>query len=183
MNYASRITHHEKWIIILITFFAFAIRIWNLGDMPPGWRDDELINSLVISQHVLDGEWAVYYADASGHEALYHVLNAFFLGVFGANWLGIRLLSVFLGVLAVPVTWLLGRKLFVSWVGLLAAAGLTLSFWSLMYSRIGLRHVLMPLLTLLAFYFFWRRANGLEIWGSRDRGSANPSLQPPIPSP
>ena len=75
-HHALRIT--KKLIILSITFFAFAIRIWNLGDMPPGWRDDELINSLVISQHVLDGEWALYYADASGHEALYHVLNAFF---------------------------------------------------------------------------------------------------------
>lgn len=183
MKHALRITHHEKWIIILITFFAFAIRIWNLGDMPPGWRDDELINSLVISQHVLDGEWTVYYADASGHEALYHVFNAFFLGVFGANWLGIRLLSVFLGVLAVPVTWLLGRKLFGSWVGLLSAAGLTLSFWSLMYSRIGLRHVLMPLLTLLAFYFFWRGLGiGAQGSGSSDQRAPVPTLRSPIPN-
>ncbi len=156
MNHRSRNIHHEKIIIILITFVAFALRVWQLGDLPPGWRDDELINSLVISQHILDGQWAVYYADASGHEALYHLLNAGMLGLFGANWVGIRLLSAFLGVLAVPVTRLLGRKLFGSWVGLLAAAGLTLSFWSLMYSRIGLRHVLTPLLMLIAFYFFWR---------------------------
>lgn len=171
MKHATRNMQHEKLLILLITFVAFAIRIWNLADLPPGWRDDELINSLVISQHVLDGEWALYFPDASGHEALYHTLNAFFLGVFGANWLGIRLLSVFLGVLAVPATWLLGRKLFGSWVGLLAAVGLTLSFWSLMYSRIGLRHISLPLLTLLAFYFFWRglgtgdRGSGIGGWG------------------
>ena len=83
----------EVWLIMAITFVAFVLRLWQLGHMPPGWRDDELINSLVISQHVLDGDWAVYYADASGHEALYHVLNAFMLGVFGANWVGIRLLQ------------------------------------------------------------------------------------------
>ncbi len=147
---------HAKILIITLTFLAFALRLWHLGGMPPGWRDDELINSLVISQRVLDGEWAVYYADASGHEALYHVLNAIMLGLFGANWVGIRLLSAILGTLAVPLTWLLGRKLFNNTAGLLAAAGLAFSFWSLMYSRIGLRHILTPLLTLLAFYFFWR---------------------------
>jgi len=145
----------EVWLIVAITFVAFVLRLWQLGHMPPGWRDDELINSLVISQHVLDGEWAVYYADASGHEALYHVLNAFMLGVFGANWVGIRLLSAFLGTLTVPLTYLLGRKLFGRAVGLTAAAGLTVGFWGLMYSRFGLRHVLLPLLTLTAFYFFW----------------------------
>ena len=146
----------EVWLIMAITFVAFVLRLWQLGHMPPGWRDDELINSLVISQHVLDGDWAVYYADASGHEALYHVLNAFMLGVFSANWVGIRLLSAFLGTLTVPLTYLLGRKLFGRAVGLTAAAGLTVSFWGLMYSRFGLRHVLLPLLTLAAFYFFWR---------------------------
>lgn len=144
------------WLVIVITFLAFVLRLWQLGSLPPGWRDDELINSLVISQKVLDGDLAVYYADASGHEALYHALNAAMLGLFGANWLGIRLLSAFLGTLAVPLTYQVGRKLFGRRVGVVAAAGLSISFWGLMYARFGLRHVLMPLLTLAAFYFFWR---------------------------
>ena len=58
----------ELGLIVAITFFAFGLRLWQLEATPPGWRDDEIINSLVISQHVLDGDLAVYYADASGHE-------------------------------------------------------------------------------------------------------------------
>ncbi len=146
----------EFWLIVAITFMAFVLRLWQLGHFPPGWRDDELINSLVISQKVLDGDLAVYYADASGHEALYHALNAAMLGLFGANWVGIRLLSAFLGTLAVPLTYLLGRKLFGRSVGLVAAAGLAFSFWGLMYGRFGLRHITMPVLVTAAFYFFWR---------------------------
>ena len=116
----------ELILILAITLFAFGLRLWQLDSTPPGWRDDEIINSLVISQHVLDGDWAVYYADASGHEALYHVLNAAFLGLFGATVWGIRYLSVILGTLTVPLTYLLGKKLFGSTVGLVAAAGLVL---------------------------------------------------------
>ena len=138
-------------LVLAITFVAFVLRLWQLGHLPPGWRDDELINSLVISQHVLDGDLAVYYADASGHEALYHALNAIMLGMFGANWVGIRLLSAFLGTLTVPLAYQVGRKLFGRRVGLTASAGLTVSFWGLMYSRFGLRHVLLPVLTLAAF--------------------------------
>ena len=168
-------------LVLAITFLAFVLRLWQLGQLPPGWRDDELINSLVISQHVLDGDFAVYYADASGHEALYHALNAVMLGLFGANWLGIRLLSAFLGTLAVPLTFQLGRKLFGRWVGLTAAAGLTVSFWGLMYARFGLRHVTMPVLILAAFYFFWRgfkkEDRGLEI---RDWRLIVTKLQSPI---
>jgi 4-amino-4-deoxy-L-arabinose transferase-like glycosyltransferase len=153
---------------LLIVLIAFFLRVWQLDGVPPGWRDDELINSLVISQKVLDGDWAVYYADASGHEALYHVLNAGMLGLFGANVMGIRFLSVLLGTLAVPLTYVLGQRLFNRTTGLVAAAALSVSFWSLMYSRIGLRHVLAPLLALLAFWFFWKGMEGLGRYASRD---------------
>ena len=122
----------DVWLVAAITFVAFVLRLWQLGHFPPGWRDDELINSLVISQKVLDGNLAVYYPDASGHEALYHSLNAIMLGLFGANWVGIRLLSAFLATLAVPLTYRLGRTLFGRWVGFVAAAGLAFSFWGLM---------------------------------------------------
>lgn len=159
-----------KWLALVIVLAAFGLRMWKLDGIPPGWRDDELINSLVISQHALDGELAVYYADASGHEALYHLLNAVMLGLFGPNIVGIRVLSVFLGTLTVALTYQVGRRLFSQHVGLIAAAGLAFSFWSLMYSRIGLRHILTPPLLLLTIYFFWKgiggkgqRAEGREI--------------------
>ena len=42
----------------------------------------------------------------------------------------------------------------------MAAAALAVSFWSLMYSRTGIRHILMPLLTVATFYFFWQALYG-----------------------
>ncbi len=140
--------------MVLILLLAFGVRTWQIQEMPPGWRDDELINSLVISQKVLDGDWAVYYSDASGHEALYHALNAGMLGLFGPNAMGIRLLSVFLGVITVGLTFRVGKQLANVPTGLIAAATLSVSFWSLMYSRIGLRHILTPPLMLGAVFFF-----------------------------
>ena len=38
-----------------------------LADVPPGWRDDELIETLVISRNILGGDLRFYYPDASGH--------------------------------------------------------------------------------------------------------------------
>lgn len=146
----------KRLLLLLILFGAFFLRVWHLDSTPPGWRDDELINSLVISQKALDGDLQVYYADASGHEASYHWLNAGMLGLFGANWVGIRLLSAYLGLLTVALTFAVGRKLLGDEVALGATAVLAVSFWSLMYSRIGLRHVLAPVWTLGAFYWFWQ---------------------------
>ena len=76
---------YELIILAVITLGAFLLRIWGLDSVPPGWRDDELINSLVISQKALDGDLALYYSDASGHEALYHSLNALMLGAVWSN--------------------------------------------------------------------------------------------------
>ncbi len=153
----KRISQRLEWAALLAVMLAAAfLRVYQLDEVPPGWRDDELINSLVISQHVLDGEWAFFYPDASGHEALYHVLNAGMLALFGPGVAGIRLLSVLLGVISVWLTYLVGRELFGWTTGLLAAVGLGFSFWSLMYSRVGLRHVSLLPLMLGAFLFLWR---------------------------
>ena len=43
----------------------------------------ELSNALVVSQHVRDGEVRLYYDDASGHEGLYHWLQAGTVAAFG----------------------------------------------------------------------------------------------------
>ncbi len=145
-----------RLLILALTLLAFALRVWQLDSVPPGWRDDELINSLIISQKVLDGEWAVYFPDASGHEPFFHTLNAGMLALFGANALGIRLLSAILGTLAVPALFVMGKKLGGTAVALTAAAAFAFSFWSLMYSRFGMRHITLPLLTLLTFIFFWQ---------------------------
>jgi 4-amino-4-deoxy-L-arabinose transferase-like glycosyltransferase len=146
----------ELLLLVGLTLLALIPRIWQIGSVPPGWRDDELINYMVISQKVLDGDLAVYYADASGHEALYHALGAGLVYLFGFSTAGIRGLSVIMGTLTVPLTYLIGGKLFGRLPGIAAAVGLAFSFWSLMYSRIGLRHISVVFFTLLAFYFFWR---------------------------
>jgi 4-amino-4-deoxy-L-arabinose transferase-like glycosyltransferase len=191
-----RVDHGREWLRVLIrrpstwaaliTLLAFGLRVWALESVPPGWRDDELIETLVISQKILDGDLAFYYPDASGHEALYHALNAVFLAFFGPTGPGIRLLSAMLGTLAVPLTYALARRMFGAAVGLTASALLAVSFWGLMYSRVGIRHSLTPVLALAAFYWFWRAMQGRK--GEREKGrgaegKAGNSFPYPFPSP
>jgi len=146
----------QRFLLILLILLAFFLRVWRLDTVPPGWRDDELIDVLVISQKALAGDVQLYYADASGNEGLYHVLNALMYGLFGATAWGMRGLSVILGTLGIPAVYVLGKRLYDENVGLLAAAALTVSFWSLMYSRFALRQIMTPLLAMLAFICFWR---------------------------
>jgi len=94
-----------RYLMALITLLAFGVRVYLLDSVPPGWSDDELSNVLVIAQKPLNGNFAVYYTDATGLEALYHALSAVPLVLFGYNSLGVRLLSAVLGTLTVPLTY------------------------------------------------------------------------------
>ncbi len=152
----ARTRRVDRAVLLAILLAAAFLRLYRLEEVPPGWRDDELINSLVISQHVLDGDWAVFYPDASGHESLYHLLNAGMMALFGPGVEGIRWLSAILGVLSVALTFVLARQLFGRPVAFVAATALALAFWSLMYSRVGLRHVSLLPLMLGAWSAFWR---------------------------
>ena len=163
----------ETVSLALLLLLALALRLWALADAPPGWRDDELSNSLVISQRVLDGDLQLFYADASGHEFLYHAVNALFLHLFGPGLWGIRLLSVLVGVGVVGMTYLLARDTFDRATAWIAALGVTSSFWALMYSRIGQRHISALLFALAAFFFLWR---ALEPTDKRTNPRANAIL-------
>lgn len=149
-----------RYLPLLLVLLAFFVRIWRLDTVPPGWSDDELSNAFVLSQKAFGGDLSVYYVDATGHEALYHVAAGLMMALFGFNVVGIRLLSVILGTLTVPLTYQMGRRLANRRVGLLAAAILAISFWSLIYSRANIRHISLPVFVLLTLYFFWRGLQG-----------------------
>jgi hypothetical protein len=71
-----------------------------------------------------------------------------------------------MGTMTAPLTYLIGRRLFGRVVGVVAAVGLAFSFWSLMYSRVGIRHISVLVFTLPALYCAWmglvRRENAVR---------------------
>ncbi|MBN1177900.1 MAG: glycosyltransferase family 39 protein [Anaerolineae bacterium] len=152
----SRVAGWEWAAVVVVLLLALWARVWQPVTVPPGWRDDELINIHVLTGQVLDGHPTWYFTGASGHEPLYHTLHAATVALVGMNPTGAHLLSVACGVLTVALTIVLARRLFGRSVGLLAAFLLALNFWSLMYSRVGLRHALVLPPALAALYWFWR---------------------------
>lgn len=157
----------ETLIILGILLAALALRVGWHWQAPHGWREDELSNALVVSQHVLEGDVRLYYDDASGHEGLYHWLQAGTMALFGPGVAGIRGVSIACGVLSVWLLYLLAREMFNSRVAIISALALAVSFWGLMYSRSGQRHVIVVVTTLATMYFLWR---GLRVFFPFDTG-------------
>lgn len=151
--------YRREWLVIAsLGALALLLRVVALGRVPPGVRFDELVN-VQMADHVYAGEWPIYFQEAWGHEPLYHYLHAAGMWLLGKTVLGLRITSVLLGTLGVLTAYLAMRRLFGRGDAALAALLLATSFWSLMYSRIGLRHISLPPWIGLAAYCTWR---GLE---------------------
>ncbi len=146
------------------------LRITQLDSVPPGWRDDEVVETTVHAALIRQGHWVLFFPQAEGHEPLYHYLSAAWITVAGQSLFVVRLLSAFLGLLSVAALYRLARGWFGAPVALVAAAALAASFWGLMYSRFKLRQVGTVAPMLLAFYFLFRvlRANACPRARQRD---------------
>ncbi|RLC67571.1 MAG: hypothetical protein DRI48_01970 [Chloroflexi bacterium] len=108
---------------------------------------------------MLAGERPLYFTESWGHEPLFHYAQAAVMAVTQECDWSLRLPAVVCGTLTVLTTWLAARRLFSARVALLAAAALTVSFWSIFYSREGSRVVGVTPFFGLMVYFLGR---GLE---------------------
>ena len=144
------------YILIVIMLVAAALRAVGIVELsPPGLEHDEVAHWL-INRDILDGNHALYFAEAYGHEAGFHYLQTPFIALLGDNILALRLPSVFTGILLVSLCYSLARKLFDLKTALVAAALLAVLFWPVFYSRLALRPISLPLLSGASLYFWWQ---------------------------
>jgi 4-amino-4-deoxy-L-arabinose transferase-like glycosyltransferase len=150
------VSRRWEWVsVTLILLLGAALRLWGLGQVPPGLAHDEVANWL-IARDILAGRHAIYFTAAYGHEPLYQYVQAASVALFGDHWLGLRWPSVAFGLLGIAATYTLTRRLFGSPVALLAVAWLATSFWPLFYARVALRAISLPFTASLSAYFLLR---------------------------
>ncbi len=147
--------------VIGLLLIAFFFRVWQLNDVPPGLHHDEVIIGQ-IAQDILRGHFAIYFTAGYGHEPLYHYVVAALFGVIGASAFALRLTSAFIATLGLATTYVLVRRLFSPVVALGALAWMSISLWPVFFARVGLRGIILPLLTTLTAYFLWRALFGRQ---------------------
>jgi 4-amino-4-deoxy-L-arabinose transferase-like glycosyltransferase len=141
------------WVATLILLVAAAFRLIALPDNPPGLAQDEVLDA-DIAQFIRQGEHAIFFSHGYGHEPLYHYWAVPFQVLFGDNIFSVRLPSVFLGLLLVAVTMRWAKRDFGGVVALVAGMGLAISWWPIIFSRIGIRPILEPVLLVIAVWFW-----------------------------
>ncbi len=142
--------------IVLILLLAAALRVFGvIGISPPGLEHDEVANWL-IDRAILEGNHAIYFAQAYGHEAGFHYLQAISVALLGDNALALRLPAVYAGIVLVAVHFALMRRVFNVKLALLSTVILAVLFWPVFYSRLGLRAILLPLVSGISLVCWWK---------------------------
>lgn len=162
MTTITRLLRKEWLVLLLITLLAAALRLYQLGVVPPGPQFDEAFNAL-DARLVLLGNRPLFLPANGGREVLYTYLQAAVGAVLGLNLYTLRLVSALAGILTVPAVYVLVRRLFLRDSRLLAtftALALTVSYWHIHFSHYGIRVILMPLLLCGVFGLFWLGMHG-----------------------
>ncbi len=152
-----------KWPLMATTLLAFAVRVWG-STAQSLWRDE--VDAIRFATRALPALLSTF-RQPGENGPLFYVLLRYWLDITGQSEFAFRYLSVLLGVLAVPLTYLVARRLFryfdhhtlaaddaagdrtwqraVAWLGSL---GVTLSPYLVWYSQEGKMYALVVVLAL-----------------------------------
>ncbi len=155
----------NKWavlaVMLLILLVGAFLRFYRLNSLPPGLFIDEAINGLDAQGVWRNGNLPIFFPANNGREPLYIYLQAIALALIGENGLSMRLVSAYIGMITIPVVYVLSKTLFLKttpgavWIGVTASAALAASYWHVSLSRLGFRTILLPLFVMLVLLWFW----------------------------
>ncbi len=148
----------KDWLILAgVTLLAAMFRLAKLGEIPPGFQFDEAFNAIDARQ-VLEGNYPLFLPANGGREVLYTYWQALLGALLGVNVYTLRLASTLVGILAIPATYVMLRRIIAvnsRFVAGFTALVLAINLWHVHFSRYGIRVILMPLLLCGLFLFFW----------------------------
>lgn len=157
---------------MLLLLLGTVFRLHQITTLPPGVSDDEIID-IRIAETARAGTIEVFYPLGSeGREGFYHIAAVLITSLVGNGPLGYRVFSVWAGLLAVALTYALGKRLFGPLAGLSAMALLAVTFWPVMLSRQITRETLLPLLIV---YILFCLATALPVYRRRRKRGDNTS--------
>ena len=155
----SRISSREWLAVVAVLLLAFALRVIDLSQVPPGLHNDEVV-AAKLAERVMNGDIAMFYPEDTGSEPLHYFVSGLVMRIWGSSVWALRWTSVILSLIALCVIWALARRLFGSVVALVAESGFAVVFWTVEFGRIVSPVVIMVPLVTLSAYLYWRGRDG-----------------------
>jgi 4-amino-4-deoxy-L-arabinose transferase-like glycosyltransferase len=143
-------------LLAAVLLVALFLRRLQINAIPWGLNNDEGIEGLIACRFLIGEKITPFSSIGLSRETLYHVLLMPLFMMLGVSIGSMRLLSFLCGMAAVGLAYLVGKAFFSRRVGLLAAFLLAVSPWHILYSRTGLRNILLPVFLLAVLWVFQR---------------------------
>lgn len=151
-------------IAAVILILAAGLRLYQLDTLPAGLNEQEIID-IRLAENARQGDLQVFYnVGGIGRDLLYSATLASVTTLTGGGSLGYHILSVWIGVVTVALTYAVGKRLYGDLAGLASMALMGFSLYPALLSRLAMRETLLPALvggvllaTALAFPVYWRR--------------------------
>ncbi|NSW53180.1 MAG: glycosyltransferase family 39 protein [Anaerolineae bacterium] len=143
-------------IFVSLFLLAFLVRVIRIHHLPALLNGDES-GSALDAVKFLQGEWNnIFTSGWFSFPAMHPFIQAIYIRLIGANAAGVRMSSVVIGALTIPVLYLVAREMFDEIVALAAAILLSVLPIHNHMSRIGLNNIWDPFFFLAAIGFLWR---------------------------
>jgi uncharacterized membrane protein len=138
------------WYLILAFLLGAVLRVVVINSQSL-WYDEAYTASIIRNSY-----WDLWLGNVmdAGNPPLYYILAKAWSELFGSSEIGLRSLSVFLGVCSIPALGVLGRKLLSQEAGLIASGLLALSPWAVALSNEARTYVLLMLLSVICTLLF-----------------------------
>lgn len=143
---------------------AAVFRLQHIGSVPPGLYPDEAMNGNNAIQALETGGYKIFYPENNGREGLFINLQAQSLKIFGYHPWALRIVSAVVGILTVLGLYLLVQRLFNWQIAALSSYLMAIGFWHVLFSRIGFRAIMAPMLLVWGMYFLWRGLSSGRSW-------------------
>lgn len=158
MRLYSHMLKNKKEVIVFIVIMLTAcfFRLYQLDKYPPGLYPDIAMNGNNAIRANDTGQYQVFYPENNGREGLFINLQALSIRMFGKTIWSLKFVAAATGILTVAGLYLLVRMLLNWQIAAISSFLMAVSFWHVLFSRLGFRAIMAPMLLTWGIYFFWR---------------------------
>ncbi len=161
-----------KYLVFIILLLGILLRTFQFFTNPPGLFVDEATAGYETFSLLRTGadRWGlalpIYFVNwGSGQNVLYSYLSIPIVSVFGLSRISVRLLSLFIGILTLPLMYVTVKRQFGQQAAIVSLLLLAILPWHIMLSRWALESNLLPFFLLLGIYTISRAlADGSRGW-------------------
>lgn len=155
----------EILIFALIMAVAIGVRLYGLSWAPPGLSPDESMNGNNAITALRTNDFKLFYPENGGREGLFINLQAVSVRYFGNTSQALRQVSALIGILTILGVYLLARRMFDDWrTAAIATFLMSVGFWHINFSRIGLHDIMVPLCAVWGFYYLYKGIETHRVW-------------------